>query len=706
MKKLFRLGMSFLTLCAMTFSTVILGNVVKANADGDPLDDFRSHDTLAQLAFGYSGNGTEEIPYSINENSDSKTEMSLRYGAIIEKSEYYSLVSYANNLGQELTFGFTYSKDGKFDSVNDVTCELEGAFVSERGSSVAVDEEDANYYQFALVFKHIPLNHFKDPIIAKAYAKVGDEFAYMSEKNESVNSLAQKYIEKYDGGEGDTSYSDHIGVLEWLSHKCNFTGGWEASTRIGSTIEGGKTIYKYECQYCGKLVGDPVSFDNYKLIIGTNEHDVTGYLPSTVHTFNRDGLSLSFDPNDHNRFVLKVTGDASKKDIYINSDVEAGIVNTQIYLRGEGDSAKLKNATFKGGFGYLLTDGDDITFDNGKLSSEAKYTTIRNNLNFIGSTEALMDKAIEITNGRLTQEGDSVITINNYVSGIVMNNLITEGGMEQGPHSSIVINHVTNGILSDYAQKEEEFVDRYVSLSGNTTINASKICYGSATTKCLKIQLNSGVHTWTGNGQTGSFGVRASGGKDIRVERNAKLVISNVENGVQSFNAVSTVKVYGRLEITASKYGVSESGVNVGKVDGESVVESGTLIIKTTGEDSKSIKFNTFTLPMNLVAGEALFDGIDLSKKVSAFYVSEGNVNEKVIIKSDCKVGFRNLDHIYLATSNNIFYDDYTNVGDGSNVFYFNCGGDLASYCVNKPEFTKCETEGQFEDHFPTVYGA
>lgn len=240
-----------------------------------------------------------------------------------------------------------------------------------------------------------------------------------------------------------------------------------------------EVIYYHNCKICNKDIN--IDLSNYKITLGNNESNTKVYTPYNLSEYNGAG-TLSFDYQalgDRKSFILTFNDDYTlndaTKNLYINSNHTK---RSDLIIKMTSPS-KIHDIIFKGGNGYLIFEGEKLSFIEGKLDTEAYYTTIRNELDFVDTR--IVKDAIIASNGNIVLEGNADVDIIGYINGIYLKNNITNGNLSQNA-GILNIDKCTTGIKSDYHAD--------IGIKGNINISGCKVGILDCTVKVGSLNSN------------------------------------------------------------------------------------------------------------------------------------------------------------------------------------------------------------------------
>ena len=179
-------------------------------------------------------------------------------------------------------------------------------------------------------------------------------------------------------------------------------------------------VYYKACDICEEE--EVIDLSAYSIKVDNVE-----YTPYTYMNYNGIG-ELDFDYVNYEKknFVLTIDGDHHSTDLRVdtNTSSQSGII-----IKSK-NNASMHEFKFRGGYGTLIFEGEELSFPNGTLDSEAIYTTIRSPLTFTRNDHT--GTAIYVNNGQLTLEGGSNINVTGYEYGVKFNQSATgTGGLSQ-----------------------------------------------------------------------------------------------------------------------------------------------------------------------------------------------------------------------------------------------------------------------------------
>ncbi len=689
------------------------------------------------LAKMFSSLGDDEYSLVFSNTSNkldsTRSESLVKLGQGNNRTIAYSGYNLVNDKWGSLADGGYFTNDGE------VTNRIGGLY----SVSYHIDGELKLYYGYLEhgkpTYYNLTLDPNEDLVTFDSNLGYPDVFKVANEGESSVEILDMQF--SYSCSQQDLHH--HTGAGTIVCHEVN-----------------NQLVYEHHCDICD-LYYDPVDVSMYKIRLGsgTSSTGEVEYNPYTVRDYNTLG-SLSFNANT-TEFTLALSGDHSSQDLWINANTEGASTYYPRLVVSTSNSASIQNVTQRGGYGILIFDGDALTFNNGSLSTEAVYTTVRSNLTFAGNNNS--NNAIDIENGQLVLERSTNVNISGYSNGIVLKKVYTNAGINQ-TSGSLTISNCTKGIVSNI--NEGSYESRSIVLKGSadirtsdnairmtdgsikatqllldsnntyyfestdsnkTTLSVTDIKFGSSqsnptvTVKThggtaisdsalqdnITLDFAGGTTTLVDENNSGS-GASSTGIKnvnssnEIKVRNNATLNINNFTYGVTCTSAVSTITITSHLNINGCYGGIKETTINVGT--NEEV--EGYLLIDVPADKGSSDKRsygiqNNSWQSINCVNGTAAIYSSSKDTNTSGIVLVDGFASGRITVNDNCKLGFKNIGWALENKNGDAVYatfDIEINIlGSNDNN---RTVGDSAWWCGNKPTINYIWTEQEFNNTF------
>ena len=429
--------------------------------------------------------------------------------------------------------------------------------------------------------------------------------------------------------------------------------------------------YYYVCDICGAKTEER-DFSDYKVTI-----DGTVYTPYNYREYNTLG-SLDFDYQNlkdasTKRFILTINGDHSSENLVIDANHTRA---SQIYVESTS-GAKIHDMTFNGGNGVLIFTGEQLTFVNGNLTTEAKYTTVKGPLSFEDTRQT--KDAITVSNGQLTFENDVYIT--GYNVGVRLSRDVTGTRDLHQNSGTFTVENTKRAMVAKTGYKENEYVGtfylRSTSLFNNcdyaASFNINVEISGNATFRSCDRAVDGGTFLTTG---TATF--------------------DNCKYGIMN----TTANVFGSVNMTSCFHGIHYSNLVVGDDTHE-----GKLLVSVDSNDNSETEGEACGMyipnsnTINFYKGKAAFYSNDKHNGTTAIKIVDGWRNGMLNVSSDFLYGFANITYGFNGNYQAVGDNDYSNTN--ADTFVYRNVGDLASYCVLKPQ----GSDAGSTDHFKELFG-
>ena len=365
--------------------------------------------------------------------------------------------------------------------------------------------------------------------------------------------------------------------------------------------------YYYVCDICGAKTEER-DFSDYKVTI-----DGTVYTPYNYREYNTLG-SLDFDYQNlkdasTKRFILTINGDHSSENLVIDANHTRA---SQIYVESTS-GAKIHDMTFNGGNGVLIFTGEQLTFVNGNLTTEAKYTTVKGPLSFEDTRQT--KDAITVSNGQLTFENDVYIT--GYNVGVRLSRDVTGTRDLHQNSGTFTVENTKRAMVAKTGYKENEYVGtfylRSTSLFNNcdyaASFNINVEISGNATFRSCDRAVDGGTFLTTG---TATF--------------------DNCKYGIMN----TTANVFGSVNMTSCFHGIHYSNLVVGDDTHE-----GKLLVSVDSNDNSETEGEACGMyipnsnTINFYKGKAAFYSNDKNNGTTAIKIVDGWRNGMLNVSSD-----------------------------------------------------------------------